>query len=183
MRSRGNLMPESPTARCLVCSPARRRKSYANRCNALQRRTGWPVTGSPAFLSGESLSGSAPGPGLGRRLCPGSLGPGVQRIFSASAEPRRMARPARQSRCSPRVEHAKGTKMEKALPSIAHLFLRPARPKPPADSEAASGMLAVSMVLPEQFYNLPDNTYKVRSEVALMYAVLDDAVRCFQRQT
>jgi len=38
------------------------------------------------------------------------------------------------------------------------------------------------MVLPEQFYNLPDNTYKVRSGVALMYAVLDDAVRCFQRQ-
>src|SRR5436309_15216081 len=92
-----------------------------------------------------------------------------------------MARPARQSRCSPRVEHAKGTKMEKALPSIAHLFLRPARPKPPSDSEAASGMLAVSMVLPEQFYNLSDNTYKVRSVVAVVYWVLDVAVRCFKR--
>ncbi len=72
--------------------------------------------------------------------------------------------------------------MEKALPSIAHLLLRPARPKPPSDSEVAREMLSAAMVLPEQFYNLPDNTYKVRSEVALMYAVLDDAVRCFQRQ-
>ena len=72
--------------------------------------------------------------------------------------------------------------MEKSLPVTVRLLLRPAQPKPPADSEAAREMLSAAMVLPEQFYNLPDNTYKVRSEVALMYAVLDDAVRCFQRQ-
>src|SRR6266446_2289263 len=86
----------------------------------------------------------------------------LQAVPRLSHEPRRVARPARQSRCSPRVEHAKGTKMEKALPSIAHLLLRPARPKPPSDSEVAREMLSAAMVLPEQFYNLPDNTYKVR---------------------
>ena len=72
--------------------------------------------------------------------------------------------------------------MEKALPSIAHLLLRPARPKPPSDSEAASGMLAVSMVLPEQFYSRPTATDKVNGEVALMRAVLEDAINCFQKQ-
>ena len=59
---------------------------------------------------------------------------------------------------------------------------RPALPLFLYDLRAASQTLPPAAVLPEQFYNLPDNTDKVRSEVALMYAVLDDAVRCFQRQ-
>ena len=86
-------------------------------------------------------------------------------------------------RHSQRVEPAKGMKMEKAFPSTAYLLLRPARPKPPSDSEATSERLSAVLVLPEQFSSLPHNTYKTRGEVALMYAVLDDAVRCFQRQT
>jgi hypothetical protein len=35
-------------------------------------------------------------------------------------------------------------------------------------------------IFPEQFHHSPDVTYKRRGEVALMYAVLDDAITCFQ---
>ncbi len=37
-------------------------------------------------------------------------------------------------------------------------------------------------VLPELFFNTPSRIYALRGEFALMYAVLEDAFRCFQEQ-
>jgi hypothetical protein len=37
-------------------------------------------------------------------------------------------------------------------------------------------------VLPEQFYGPPRGTVETQSEVALMRAVLDDAIHCYQQQ-
>ena len=39
-----------------------------------------------------------------------------------------------------------------------------------------------AVVRPEQFYDSPLDAHKKRGEVALMCAVLDDALNCFQRQ-
>jgi hypothetical protein len=36
-------------------------------------------------------------------------------------------------------------------------------------------------MLPAQFFALADSAGQVRGEVALVYAVLEDALRCFQR--
>jgi len=36
-------------------------------------------------------------------------------------------------------------------------------------------------VLPEQFYNAPERTYRKSGAAALMRAVLDDAIHCFQQ--
>lgn len=54
------------------------------------------------------------------------------------------------------------------------------RPEPVSDRGTELQNLLFAPVLPEQFHNAPDVTYKRRGEVALMYAVLDDAITCFQ---
>lgn len=54
-----------------------------------------------------------------------------------------------------------------------------ARPEPVSDWGTEMQNLLFAPVLPEQFHNAPDVTYKRRGEVALMYAVLDDAISCF----
>jgi hypothetical protein len=48
---------------------------------------------------------------------------------------------------------------------------------------AASGEPFDAAVLPEQFYRLPDSTQQMSGEAALMYAVLEDAISCFQKGT
>ena len=49
------------------------------------------------------------------------------------------------------------------------------------DSDSLDHLLIPDSVLPEQFYPQSNNT-TVRGEVALMWAVLEDALICFQRQ-
>lgn len=51
-----------------------------------------------------------------------------------------------------------------------------------SDWKVEDRLLFSDAVLPAQFYSLPDSTYKTRGESALMYAVLDDAINCFQKQ-
>jgi len=60
---------------------------------------------------------------------------------------------------------------------------RPALPLFLYDLGAASQTLPPAAVLPEQFYSRPAATDKVHGEVALMRAVLEDAINCFQKQT
>jgi hypothetical protein len=45
-----------------------------------------------------------------------------------------------------------------------------------------SSALFLDAVLPEQFYGPPRGTVETQSEVALMRAVLDDAIHCYQQQ-
>jgi hypothetical protein len=49
------------------------------------------------------------------------------------------------------------------------------------DLTAATQLLPPAAVLPEQFYGSLSRTNSGRGEVALMRAVLEDAVNCFQR--
>jgi hypothetical protein len=58
---------------------------------------------------------------------------------------------------------------------------RPALPLLLYDLTAATQFLPPAAVLPEQFYGSPSGAYSGRGEVALMRAVLEDAVNCFQR--
>jgi hypothetical protein len=67
------------------------------------------------------------------------------------------------------------------LASTHRPYSPPARPKPPAFLDPASDRLADITVLPAQFFNPPDGAYKVRGEFALLCAVLEDAVACFQK--
>src|SRR5512139_845220 len=55
-----------------------------------------------------------------------------------------------------------------------------ARLEPVSDKGAELQHLLFAPVLPEQFHRSPHAAYKRCGEVALMYAVLDDAVFCFQ---
>ena len=50
------------------------------------------------------------------------------------------------------------------------------------DLGAASQALPLAAVLPSQFYSSPVNANASRGEVALMRAVLEDAIECFQKQ-
>jgi hypothetical protein len=45
-------------------------------------------------------------------------------------------------------------------------------------TEPSGGSSAAVTIVPEQFYNTPANVYQGRPEVALMRAVLEDAVNC-----
>ena len=51
-----------------------------------------------------------------------------------------------------------------------------------ADLETRNQMLSPAIILPEQFYRSPHDTPPICGEVALMRAVLADAVSCFQKQ-
>jgi hypothetical protein len=44
-------------------------------------------------------------------------------------------------------------------------------------------MFSATVVLPEQFHADSDGTYKMRGVVALMCAVLEEAVHCWRRQS
>jgi hypothetical protein len=66
-----------------------------------------------------------------------------------------------------------------STPTPQHL---PVQPLPFYDDLATSELLAIAAVLPEQFYSPPANAYAGRPEAALMRAVLEDAVSCFQRE-
>jgi hypothetical protein len=50
------------------------------------------------------------------------------------------------------------------------------------DLGAATRALPPAAVLPEQFHGTPVNANASRGEVALMRAVLEDAIECFQKQ-
>ena len=65
----------------------------------------------------------------------------------------------------------------------AKQFRRPALPLFLYDLGAASQTLPPAAVLPEQFHNRPTATDRVHGEVALMRAVLEDAISCFQKQS
>jgi len=58
---------------------------------------------------------------------------------------------------------------------------RPSLPLFLYDLTAASQLLPPAAVLPEQFYGESVGTNDGRGEVALMRAVLEDAIDCFQR--
>ena len=49
------------------------------------------------------------------------------------------------------------------------------------DLRAAMDTLAPAVMLPEQFYPSPNSQHRERGEVALMRAVLVDALLCFQK--
>lgn len=66
-----------------------------------------------------------------------------------------------------------------------------ARPRSPQESalpecfinlETMSTMLAPAIIMPEQFYHSPCAASQAGGEVALMRAVLEDAINCFGRQ-
>ena len=59
----------------------------------------------------------------------------------------------------------------------------PARPMGLYGLRAASEMFSAAVVLPEQFHADSDGTYKMRGVVALMCAVLEEAVHCWQQQS
>jgi hypothetical protein len=70
-------------------------------------------------------------------------------------------------------------------PSSAHQaksFHRPALSPFLYDLGAAMRTLPLAAVLPEQFHGSPISANAVRGEVALMRAVLEDAIECFQKQ-
>lgn len=67
-------------------------------------------------------------------------------------------------------------------PQTATGIQRPVLPLLLYDLGAASQMLATAVVLPEQFYSPPRTGADQRGEVALMQAVLEDAIGCFQKQ-
>jgi hypothetical protein len=56
----------------------------------------------------------------------------------------------------------------------------------PIESEDAAGVatskLSPDAVLPEQFYGSPRGTFIIQGQTALMRAVLDDAIGCYQKQ-
>lgn len=65
----------------------------------------------------------------------------------------------------------------------AKSFQRPALSPFLYDLGAASQALPPATILPEQFYSSPAGTDTGRGEVALMRAVLEDAIGCFQKQS
>ncbi|MGH7967014.1 MAG: hypothetical protein ACRERD_35195 [Candidatus Binatia bacterium] len=62
-------------------------------------------------------------------------------------------------------------------------FQRPALPVMLYDLGAASQILPPASVLPEQFYSPATGTATAHGEIALMRAVLEDAVNCFQKES
>jgi len=58
---------------------------------------------------------------------------------------------------------------------------RPALPLFLYDLTAASRLLPPAAVLPEQFHGSPVSRNATRGEVALMRAILEDAIDCFQK--
>jgi hypothetical protein len=61
-----------------------------------------------------------------------------------------------------------------------------ALPSPPSRTaivgHSATHWGANDVLLPVQFFHHADDTYKMRGEIALLYAVLDDAITCLQKR-
>jgi len=74
--------------------------------------------------------------------------------------------------------------MQAQRPTVSHptLFQRPARPVLFHGLEVTGEILSSVAVLPEQVYDA-SAVYKECGEVALMRAVLEDAIHCFQKQS
>jgi len=62
-------------------------------------------------------------------------------------------------------------------------FPRPALPLMLYDLGAASQILPPASVLPEQFHSPSTGTDTAHGEIALMRAVLEDAISCFQKES
>jgi len=60
-------------------------------------------------------------------------------------------------------------------------YRRPVLPVFLYDLSAASRLLPPVAILPEQFHSPPVSKHATRGEVALMRAVLEDAIDCFQK--
>lgn len=60
---------------------------------------------------------------------------------------------------------------------------RSARPLSTSNLTVASQILSSSVILPAQFYSASVGLDTTRGEIALMRAVLEDALGCFQKQT
>jgi hypothetical protein len=71
--------------------------------------------------------------------------------------------------------------MNKHSTHRSRLVQRPALPLLLYDLTAATQLLPPAAVLPEQFYSSSTGKDSERGEVALMRAVLEDAINCFQR--
>lgn len=71
--------------------------------------------------------------------------------------------------------------MKRYSPQRSQKTYRPALPLFLYDLSAATQLLPPAAVLPEQFYGSPSHTDSSRGELALMRAVLEDAVHCFQK--
>ncbi len=73
--------------------------------------------------------------------------------------------------------------MSTSLPTIDNKsFQHPAFPLFPPDLGVANQILSSSAILPAQFYGPSAGLDTSRGEIALMRAVLEDAVGCFQKQ-
>jgi hypothetical protein len=72
----------------------------------------------------------------------------------------------------------------KKSPSVQHRqsFSRPALSPFLYDLGAATRALPLAAVLPEQFHSSSSNVDTSRGEIALMRAVLENAIDCFQKQ-
>lgn len=73
------------------------------------------------------------------------------------------------------TRHAPTSQRERVLP--------PAQPVGLTGPSAVSEMFSATVVLPEQFHADSDGTYKMHGVVALMRAVLEEAVHCWQQQS
>ncbi|HJY80653.1 MAG TPA: hypothetical protein VKK81_06160 [Candidatus Binatia bacterium] len=67
--------------------------------------------------------------------------------------------------------------------SSSSLLLLAALPECGDALGAASTRLLAAAVLPVQFFSISDRSYKDRGEVALMRAVLEDALNCVAKQS
>jgi hypothetical protein len=71
--------------------------------------------------------------------------------------------------------------MKKSTP--AHPSPRPTLSPFLYDLGAATRALPLAAVLPEQFHGAPTGVDTSRGEIALMRAILEDAIHCFQKQS
>jgi hypothetical protein len=71
--------------------------------------------------------------------------------------------------------------MKSYSPQRSQKFRRPSLPLFLYDLSAATQILPPAAVLPEQFYGSPEPPDSSSGELALMRAVLEDAVYCFQK--
>lgn len=74
--------------------------------------------------------------------------------------------------------------MTTLLPTAEYRDNTSIHPLPPvSDLGIANRVLSNSAILPEQFYNPAGRADTAHGEIALMRAVLEDAVGCFQKQS
>src|SRR2546422_11475704 len=85
----------------------------------------------------------------------------------------------------PTVLRARENSMATSLRTIQRdtSLQRSARPLSTSNLTGASQILSSSVILPAQFYSASVGLDTTRGEIALMRAVLEDALGCFQKQT